>query len=107
MIVLQDVTIGGKLDKGYRGSFYIICFNCICTESDLTEATKQQQQQQSICILLLEETFVQVQTLQQRVPGPSLSQWQLGGVLQNSEEAGFHEHFFTYRSWPLSLCPQH
>lgn len=38
-VVLQDVTIGGKLDKGYRGSFYIICFNCTCTESDLTEAT--------------------------------------------------------------------
>ena len=27
-----------------------------------------------LCILLLEETFVQVQALQQRVPGPSLSQ---------------------------------
>ena len=27
-----------------------------------------------LCILLLEETFVQVQALQQRVPGPSLCQ---------------------------------
>ena len=27
-----------------------------------------------LCILLLEETFVQAQALQQRVPGPGLSQ---------------------------------
>ena len=35
---------------------------------------------QFLCILLLEETFAQVQTLQQRVPGPSLSQAEVGAV---------------------------
>ena len=52
-----------------------------------------------LCILLLEETFVQAETLQQRVPGSSLSQGRQTTHLRVSTGS-----FFPLKSFRLLVC---
>ena len=54
-----------------------------------------------LCILLLEERFVQVQALQQRVPGLSLSQYEYEIFINN--QAHHSQSVIVVHVWKIHL----
>ena len=59
-----------------------------------------------LCVLLLEETFVQVQALQSRVPSPSLSSLPRPFQLQSLRELHREEGLGRWPSVSFTGCPQ-